>query len=196
MSVRRSVAVSFALVALCLCTAANAVRAQVTVPSSKGTLIEIPYRTYLALDPLGIPFDIVSLELENAIAPGITIGGTGSYTELDDDRFTSGDLKLRYYPGEVVLRGFALGVSVGYLHYSKPGVRDVGLPPGAPRRVTLDTPTLGVLVDYNWLLGTRRRFLVGTGLGAKRILAGEAERNAADFSRAYLTARFVVGIAF
>ena len=26
-------------------------------------------------------------------------------------------------------------------------------------------------VDYNWLLGSQHRFLVGTGLGAKRVLA-------------------------
>jgi hypothetical protein len=196
MSVRRSLATLFALFGLSLCAPAGALHAQVMVPSSKGTLIEIPYRTYVAIDPLGIPFDIFSAELENAVAPGITLGGAGSYTDLDHDRYTSADLKFRYYPGEVVLRGFAIGASVGYLHYRRSEPLDVGTPAGEPTNPTLDAPTIGVLVDYNWLLGTRRRFFLGTGLGAKRILAGEAERQAVDLDRAYLTARFVLGIAF
>lgn len=199
MPFRRSIAVAFALFVVILCSRVDALRAQVMVPSSQGTLIPIPYRSYVAVDPLGVPFDIFSAEIESAVAAGITIGGAGSYTDFDDDRFTSADLKVRYYPGEVVLRGFALGASIGYLHYSTLNGTGLVQPdgaPGTPLRHALDTPTLGVLVDYNWLLGTRRRFLVGTGLGAKRILAGEAERNAVDVDRAYVTARFVVGIAF
>ena len=196
MFVRRSRAALFGLLGLFLCTRANALRAQVMVPSSKGTLIEIPYRTYVAIDPLGIPFDIFSAELENAIAPGITLGGSGSYTNLGDDRYTSADLKFRYYPGEVVLRGFAIGASAGYLHYRTSRGLDVGTPAGEPEHPTLNAPTIGVVVDYNWLLGTRRRFFVGTGIGAKRLLAGEEERQAVDLDRAYVTARFVLGIAF
>lgn len=198
MIVRRSraaVFASFALLGLFLCTRAGALRAQVMVPSSKGTLIEIPYRTYIAIDPLGIPFDIFSAELENAVAPGITLGGAGSYTELDRDRYTSGDLKFRYYPGEVVLRGFAIGASAGLLHYRRSGSFAVDTS-GETTNPTLDAPTIGVLVDYNWLLGTRRRFFLGTGLGAKRILASETKRQAVDLDRAYLTGRFVLGIAF
>jgi len=196
MSLRRSLVTLLTVFGLFLCTRADALRAQVMVPSSKGTLIEIPYRTYVAIDPLGIPFDIFSAELENAVANGITLGGAGSYTNLGNDRYTSADFKLRYYPGEVVLRGFAIGASVGYLHYRTSRGIDVGTPPGETVHPTLNAPTIGVLVDYNWLLGTRRRFFVGSGIGAKRILSGEAERQAVDLDRAYVTARFVLGIAF
>jgi len=196
MIVRRSLATLFALFGLFLCARADLLPAQVMVPSSKGTLIEIPYRTYVAIDPLGIPFDIFSAELENAIGPGITLGGAGSYTDLNHDRYTTADLKFRYYPGEVVLRGFAIGASVGYLHYRRSKGLDEVVPVSDSTPATLDAPTIGVLVDYNWLLGTRKRFFVGTGVGAKRILSGEAERQAVDIDRAYLTARFVLGIAF
>jgi len=155
-----------------------------------GTLIPIPYRTYVAFNPSVVVFDVGSLEIESGVAPGVTIGGVGSYTDVSGDRFTSADLKVRYYPGDVVLRGFSIGLSGGYLRYS---TRD-NSPTGG--RASVDVPTLGLVVDYNWLLGTTHRFVVGTGVGAKRVLAGTTERDRVGLDRAYLTGRFVVGYAF
>jgi hypothetical protein len=60
----------------------------------------------------------------------------------------------------------------------------------------LDTPTFGVILDYNWMLGAQRRFIVGTGIGAKRILASSDERDRVNLDRAQITGRFTVGIAF
>jgi hypothetical protein len=152
-------------------------------------MIPIPYRTYVAFDPLLVPFDIGQFELETAIAPGITAGGVASYTNVDHNRYSSVDFNLRYYPGEVVLRGLSVGLSGGFLRYTN----NVGT--GDPR-VSVDAPTVGVIVDYNWMLGVNRRFLVGTGLGAKRVLAGSNERQPAGLDRAYGTVRFVIGYAF
>src|SRR5205823_9451322 len=87
------------------CVTAAGVRAQ--------SPARIPYLTYIAVNPLGIPFDIASAEFETALASGITVGALGSYTSLGDDRYTTFDAKVRYYPGEVVLDGFSLGASVG-----------------------------------------------------------------------------------
>ena len=94
---------------------------------------------------------------------------------------------------EVVLNGFSLGLSVGRTHFST--VTDVPIS-GAEERTTLDFPTIGVLVDYNWMLGARRRFLVGTGLGAKRVLVSSERRDRVGLDPAYMTGRFVVGLAF
>ena len=157
-----------------------------------GTLIPIRYRTYIGINPLGIPFDVGSAELESAIAPGITFGGLASYTSVDDNRWLSFDAKVRYYPGEVVLRGFSIGLSAGSLRYSTSGSDSLGV---QTRRV-FNAPTIGVITDYNWMLGTERRFIVGTGLGAKRILASQEARDRVDISRAYVTVRFIVGLAF
>jgi hypothetical protein len=154
----------------------------------QGTLIPIPYRTFIAFDPSIVVFDFGSLELESAVAPGVTIGGVGSYTTFDNNRYASGDLNVRYYPGEVVLRGLSFGLSGGVLRYSGHDSVDA--------RQTITVPTIGILAHYNWLLGTARRFVVGTGVGAKRVLASEDERRKVDLSRAYLTGRFVVGYAF
>ncbi len=168
-------------------------RAPLAAQASQGTLIPIPYRTYIGINPVGIAFDIASVELESAIAPGITLGGLASYTDVSDNRFTTFDVKLRYYPGEVVLRGFSLGGTVGYTRFSNVVGSSIS---GAPARQSLDAPTVGIIADYNWMLGVRRRFLVGTGLGAKRVLASSEDRARVDIDRAYVTGRFIVGIAF
>src|SRR5690242_21771286 len=75
------------------------VSAQVTSPPAR---VPIPYTTYIGANPLGIPFDIFAVEVESGIAQGMTLGGNASHTEIDDKRYTSGDLKFRYYPSEIV----------------------------------------------------------------------------------------------
>jgi hypothetical protein len=165
-----------------------------------------PYRAIVGLNPLGIPFEIGSIEVEGVVLPGVSLGAAASYSALGDDddggqsegdaRYTSGDLKVRYYPSEVALRGFGVGLGLGVTRYSK--VVNVGTP-GSPqvfRRESVTGPTISVLADYNFLLGARQRFVVGTGIGAKRLLAPEEDRDRADAPRAYAFLRFVLGIAF
>jgi hypothetical protein len=173
----------------------SAVLAALVVGAStqaQSQLIPIPFRTYVAINPLGIPFDIASAEFETAIASGFTVGGLASYTSIDDDRWTTFDAKVRYYPGEVVLRGFSLGASIGHTHFSTTQFSGQSI----ETHPTADFATLGLLVDYNWMLGARHRFILGTGLGAKRVLADEAVRERVNIDKAYVTARFVIGIAF
>jgi hypothetical protein len=161
----------------------------------------IPYRAIVGLNPLGIPFDIGAIEAEGAVLPGISLGAAASYSSLKDDqgagegdpRWASGDVKVRYYPGEVALRGFSVGLGLGFTTYSEK--RNVGTP-AVLRRESLTAPTISVLADYNFLLGARQRFVVGTGVGAKRLLASEEDRIRTDAPRAYAFVRFVLGIAF
>lgn len=156
--------------------------------------IPIPYRTYIGINPLGIPFDIFSIEVESGIAQGMTLGVSAAHTEIDNARYSSADFKFRYYPSEVVLKGFSIGASAGLLRYSD--IRsefDFTVTQG---RQTIDTPTLGLLIDYNWMLGASHRFIVGTGIAAKRILAGSEDRDKVGLDRALASARFTVGVAF
>src|SRR5262249_15870233 len=107
----------------------------------EGRLIPIPYRTYVAFDPSIIVFDFGSFQFERGVAPGLTIGGVGSYTTIDRDRYASGDLNVRYYPGEVVLRGLSFGISAGMLRFTGRDSIDA--------RHTITAPTIGVLGHYN-----------------------------------------------
>ena len=151
--------------------------------------IPIPYRTYIGLNPAIVPFSFGSAEFETGIAQGMTMGGSLSYADIRHDRWTSADFKMRYYPSEVVLSGLSLGLTAGYLRYST----TTG---NVPDRQELTAPTAGIEADYNWLLGGTNRFLVGTGGGAKRLLARASERARVDQRAAYLTARFILGVAF
>jgi hypothetical protein len=159
---------------------------------AQSSRIPIPYRTYVAVNPLGIPFNIASAEIESAVASGITVGGAASYTALSHDRYTTFDAKLRYYPSEVVLQGLAIGASVGHSRFSTLVNSTTG-----DVRSGLDYNTVGLLVDYNFLLGARKRFLLGTGVGAKRIIGGnDDDRGRLGLNDPLLTVRFVVGLAF
>lgn len=158
-----------------------------TFAQSARDRVPIPTRTYVGFNPFGLPADVFTLEFENAVASGITVGAVGSYIDLDHTRYTTADFKVRYYPGDVVLRGFAVGASAGVTRYSK--LVD-------QTRQSLSAPTLGILLDYNWLLGRSEHFLVGTGIGAKRILASESERRRANVDYATLTGRLILGFAF
>jgi hypothetical protein len=150
-------------------------------------LVPIPTRTYIGINPVGLPFDIATVEIESAVAPGFTLGGVGSYIDVGDPRFTTAEFKARYYPGDVVLRGPSIGATVGFTHFSNN-------PHGV--RQTLDAPTLGIIGDYNWLYGREQHFLVGTGIGAKRVLVSSSERDRVDLDRAIFTVRLILGFVF
>jgi len=159
------------------------------------------YRGVVGLNPLGIPFDIFSIEGEGAVAPGMTVAGALSYFgpgDDADDRFTSGDIKFRYYPGETALDRFSVGLGVGLTRRSGIDYRcdpAVGCPLEPPRNEATG-PTVSVLADYNFLLGDRRRFFVGTGVGAKRWLVSRETRERVGAERAWVFGRFLVGLAF
>ena len=158
------------------------------------------YRGVVGLNPLGIPFDIFSIEGEGAIAPGVTVGGAASYFGPgdDNDHFTSGDVKFRYYPGETALDGFSVGLGVGVTRrsarvFSDPCDPVLGC---VEERREATGPTVSVIADYYFLLGPRRRFFVGTGVGAKRWIVDRDTRDEVDAERAWVYARFLVGLAF
>ena len=166
----------------------GAARAVGQASGRAGTLIPIPFRTYVAFNPSMVVFDFGSVEVESGVAQGVTIGGVGSYMAMNREHYASGDFNLRYYPGEVVLRGLSVGLSGGLLRYSK---RD-----STGGRPAITSPTVGLqrglqLADRP-VAALRRR----DRLGVKRVLAGAADRGRVDIGRSYFTARFVVGYAF
>ncbi|HEV8447561.1 MAG TPA: hypothetical protein VGQ44_12105 [Gemmatimonadaceae bacterium] len=182
----RFTAVVAAALAAALAAPFATARLGAQAPASR-VRVPIPTQTYIGFNPLGLPANVFTLELENAVSSGITVGAVGSYIDFDDKRFTTADFKVRYYPSEAVLRGFAIGISAGATRYSKVVTAT---------RQSLSAPTAGILLDYNWLLGRSERFLVGTGIGAKRILASESERQRVRVDYATVTTRLILGFAF
>src|ERR1051325_534962 len=162
-------------------------RAHAQVAQPTPALVSIPSRTYIGFNPIGLPADIGTSEIENAIAPGIPVGGVASYIDVSDRRFTTFDFKIRYYPWEIVLRDYSIGGSIGYTKFSNI-VQTV--------RQELSAPTIGIILDRNWVYGRGQHFIIGTGVGAKRVLASSDDRARADVSRAVVTGRLIIGFAF
>jgi hypothetical protein len=150
-------------------------------------------RTLIALNPLGIPFDVFQAEIERSLDGGTTVGAVVSYVDVDRKRNRTVDLKWRYYPAEGALSRFSTGISVGYTNFNRDVFRE---PDFRQERGSLNAATVGVIVDYNWVHGSRRRFVVGTGVGAKRVLASADTRAPFNVERAYLTGRFVIGLLY
>lgn len=146
-------------------------------------------RTAFAINPLGIPFEIVSVELESAIHDAFTIAGNFSYFSPDEFTRSSFEVKGRLYPNERAPAGFSVGLGLGGVNTREN--LSIG---GVETKQDKTHPSLGVYVDYNWLLGKNSRFYVGTGVGAKRIIGDADEFDDAPF--VYGTARFLIGVAF
>ena len=143
-----------------------------------------------AINPLGIPFEVVSVEFEGALHGAFTLAANFSYFSPDEFTRSSFEVKGRLYPNERAPRGFSVGFGLGAVN-TRENVVEFD---GTEVKQDKTYPSIGVYVDYNWLLGKSDRFFVGTGVGAKRIL-GESE----DFDEApfvYGTARFLIGVAF
>lgn len=146
-------------------------------------------RTAFAINPLGIPFEIVSVELESAVHDAFTVAGNFSYFSPDEFTRSSFEVKGRLYPNERAPRAFSVGFGLGLVN-----TRENIFSGGLETKQDKTYPSIGVYVDYNWLLGKNSRFYVGSGVGAKRILGDRDDFDDAPF--VYGTARFLIGVAF
>jgi hypothetical protein len=134
-------------------------------------------RNLLSVNPLGIPFELITAEYERATSDRFSVGVAGNYFggwDNSNDRWLSTDLKLRFYPNEDVLRGFSIGLAGGVLNRSDVWTVDCS-PACRTERRSESWPTLAVVADYNAFLGRRRDFLVGIGIGAKRALGNDTD---------------------
>ena len=149
--------------------------------------------TVISIQPLTAMFSVYAGEIEHAIAPSWTIGIGGSNWSPDlggtGFTYTSGDVKVRYYPEQLPFRGFSFGGQVGFSNITTR--TDYGS--AGTTRSSAKGPTLGVALDYNWLLGPPQTFYVGLGFGAKKIFAKSPNDNA---TVGYPTARVSIGVAF
>lgn len=177
---RRALRVGVALLALTLLPAA--LQAQDAVPERK---------TMWSLNPLGLPFEYVSTELERKLSRMATLGASLSYLGIDDNSYLSVEGKVRLYPNEEAFRGFSIGLAGGFSRLQETYYGGLD---GAEEDRSTTRPTIAVLADYNWLLGKSKRILVGTGVGAKRIFGDDDFFS--DINFAYPTARFQIGVLF
>jgi hypothetical protein len=171
------------MASLLVASAAGSSRVMGQAPAAVG------YRNVFSVNPLGIPFEYFSAEYERALTGLTSIGLTGSYVGfIDEGSYSTIEGKLRFYPNEEGPKGFSIGMSAGITRVS---VDRFDEPDDSESK-----PSLGVIIDYNWLLGKTKRVVVGTGLGAKRIFGVGSDFDDDDIPLAYPTARFQVGLRF
>ncbi len=124
---------------------------------------ETSHLQYVAGNPIFIPFGTINLEYERSLGTHTTAGISGWY-EYHDVKARWVYAKYMYYPGGTPLKGFACGLTAGILR----GYR------GDDEEKTVkekeDTPTAGVMFQYNWLFGKKKRLLAGIGVGARSAL--------------------------
>ena len=146
----------------------------------------------LSIQPISAMLTVWAGEAELALSRSATLGFGGTYWGPDitngDFNYLSGDVKFRYYPDAKPFQGFSFGGSVGVTRVSASdnNTQNTGSATGA---------SIGVMLDYNWLLGTQKSFYVGLGLGAKRLFI--SDKSISDNATVmYPTARISVGWAF
>ena len=153
-----------------------------------------PKTAVISIQPLSAVFGVYSAEFEKALTPTVTLGVGGSFWSHDDDvsttKYSSADVKLRYYPEAHPFRGFSFGGQAGYTSLSDK--MDFGSSGSQTDKAS--GPTLGVALDYSWLLGESKSFYVGLGLGAKKIFA--SNKDVGNATLAYPTAHISIGYAF
>lgn len=163
------------------------------------------YRNIAGVNLIGLPFGLFSGEFEHIVQPGIVVGVGGTFERLvgsnDGDVHVSWvDAKAKYYPNEESFRGFSVGVTAGFVSASGvPGsggffgggdyIGNIG---GTTQSRT--GPSVGVVLDYNWLLGRRKRLYVGTGIGAKRVFGDSGDNSVLE--PVYPYGRLQIGFAY
>lgn len=166
-----------------LCTASTTMRAQSSSPDVARDSVR---RDLILIDPILVPFTIYNGEYEHVLSRSATAGLSGTYFGDHGFSYLTAEVKGRYYPQEHAPDGFSLAGTAGFTRVSG------GFFDECNSNCTSNYPTIGVALDYNWLLGASRRFTIGTGIGAKRLLGSHSDGSSGGLP----TARLVVGAAF
>jgi hypothetical protein len=132
-----------------------------------------PYRTLVTVNPLGLLTNYYNVEVERALSNVTSLSVAFERSTADDDNTTAGDVRFRYYPQARVFSGVALGASLGYGRFNEDA--DDGEFDPNDDDDKMSGPTLGLEIDYSWLVGRDRRLYVGLGFGARRLLSGGSD---------------------
>lgn len=129
----------------------------------EGTRNPVSHNQVISANPFILLAEWVNVEYERKISPTATVGVAGSRISFDegDEGYKSLNGLFRYYPQGAPLSGFSIGGRLGFHQVSDDD--DEGHAYG-----------LGVDIGYSWLLGSKRNFYIGLGMGATRLFGGDA----------------------
>lgn len=179
------------IVLVCALTAPGALLAQAPAEPAASTAAAAPVLAtpgvIVAISPFAPLLAAFSGEFEARAARAVTLGISGSFYFGDElDIASSADAHFRYYPSERAPDGFAIGATLGFV--SVPTDEACAALGNCENGGT--TAAYGTDISYNFLLGPRKRFVVGLGIGAKRLVRSIKGLDVLP------TARLQVGYAF
>lgn len=153
----------------------------------------------VAINPFLPLLDSFQGEFEKKLRANLSVAVSASYLGFgdgDSKRYTNADVKLRLYPAERALEGFAIAAGLGAGRQSTvPYVDCTGVnTPCRSARVSRTGPAFSMEMQYQWLLGKRQNTAVSVGGGAKRYFISETANS--DIAEFMPTLRLTVGYAF
>lgn len=158
--------------------------------------------------PKGSPRKIISVnpflplagyfqaEFEAKLRENLAFALSGSHTELDD-RYTAVDAKLRLYPQENGLEGFAIAAGLGFgrlTNVAETFCTEFGN--CRETRRSTSGPSFSVETHYQWLLGRSQNTAVAIGGGVKRFYVDDKVDGFDAFDEYVPTLRLTIGYAF
>jgi hypothetical protein len=118
--------------------------------------------TVVSANPFGLLFDLFNAEVERAVSETATAGVGGSTFSRSGNRYLNADLFARYYVSGSAFEGWNLGVKIGLTSISGDGVSGSETAFG-----------YGFDINRSWLVGATEQLYISTGVGLKRIIAGD-----------------------
>ena len=141
----------------------------------------------VAFDAVLLPLGTVNLEFEKALPLTNLSAGLSGWYEYKEVKARWAYGKLLYYPFSKSLQGLALGPLAGVLRYYRQEDQ--------VDKTEKDTSLmLGAIGQYNWLLGSSDRFLIGFGLAVRT--AVKKIEPASPLKRVDGELRLVAGMTF
>jgi hypothetical protein len=160
--------------------------------AASGQSVATP-RNVLSIQPINAVFTAYSAEYEHSMTAASSFGVGGTFFDVGDGidkvSYKSGDLKLRYYPNGTALMGFSFGGSAGFSSIT-------GTDGTTGNETTVSGPSLGFLLEYQWLMGVQRNVSVALGAGAKVVFVKDTDFSSDNYSARYPTVRVSIGYAF
>ena len=172
--------------------AAAAVALTLSLPAGVQAQEATPKNQVLSINPLVLIFGGVSGEFERRVGTGTSVAAGLSYYTFDDADYLSVEGKYRFYPSGEALRGFSVAGTGGYTHVGDDDACDDSFFDDCTD--SGNALTVGVELNYQWLLGRERNFAVTLGGGAKRLFFLGDE--VTDASIGVPTLRLSIGYAF
>jgi hypothetical protein len=164
------------------------------IAQDSGTKTPVTHKQTLSTSPVADILGFINGEYQRKVTESATLGvSAATYEWDDDDRYSNVMFLGRYYPQGAALTGFFIGGRIGAhrIDYETWEFNPNGFTSTTTKK-TETRPAIGIDVGYEWLLGAKRNVVIGTGVGAMRLL-GNSEDN---FLIAFPTARLNVGFAF